>query len=72
MLFIATYWWVWGVCLILSVTLLLHRMSCAVKSPSLLEGNGIRNTFLFFVPTWTFAVLMFISVIVNIVLLIKA
>ncbi len=67
MQFIADFWWVWGIALMLSAAVLTSRMIGHVRNPSALLAGNTKGTFLSFVPVWTFSILLFLSIILNII-----
>ncbi len=67
MQFIANFWWLWGIALVLSAFFLVRRMFGHVKNPLSLLGGSVQNTFLAFVPVWVSGGLFALSIVLNII-----
>jgi hypothetical protein len=72
MLFIGAYWWVWGLGMVISAALLGKGIYNFVFNSPSSPGHGVGYVLLRFIPIWGFGFLFGLSIMVNLILLVKS
>lgn len=67
MQFVADFWWLWGIALVLSAAFLVRRMLGHIRNPSSMLDGDMKGTFISFVPAWAFGALFLLSIVLNVI-----
>jgi hypothetical protein len=67
MQFVADFWWLWCIALVLSAAFLVRRMFGHVRNPSSMLDGDMKGIFMSFVPVWAFGALFLLSIVLNVI-----